>query len=526
MSQQLDGILDQDEMHRILEMCYMDTRAYCRVFYPDIFFRPFSSLHNAIFAPIDAKNDDGTPMYNKIVIKAPRGLGKTSIVKALIRKRIRYKDTHFVTYIGKNEGFAIMQTENIKNAMLQNKIENKFFGAINAKIEDVSLEFSKKSWITSNGIYVLPRGAGQAVRGITFDYDSTTYRPDLIVIDDLEDDDEILSEINRSKLRNWFLSAVVEARPQIGKMWQIIYIDTLKHEDSLLAHLLGRGDWHAVNLSLCNEDYQSLAPDFVTTEEILAEVEEHRKQGTLDIFAREKMGRPTAKETANFKRSYFKYYQENSSEFMAASMTTSFYNIVIADPAKTAQFSSADSAIVVWGVDLKSGTLYFRYEKSGKMHPDEFVSAFFDIGAQFGAYFYAMEETGLNEFIRYPVHNEAVKRGVSLERVVWLSARTGKSYGRADMSGKAARVAQLVPYYRQGRVRHNKEMSDKLEGQLLSFPRPALWDVCDAAAYVVEVLESYSAYFEEAYLDEGEDEYADLQKGDEEEMELENWRIA
>ena len=213
-----DSILSQSDISNILEMAYLDTRVYCKTFYPDIFYQDFSSLHDAIFKPIDARNDDGTPMYNKIVIKAPRGLGKTSIVKALIRKRIRFKDVNFVTYIGKNEGFAIMQTENVKNAMLQNKLENKFFGSINAKtLDDVSYEFSKKSWITSNGVYVLPRGAGQAVRGITFDFNSTTYRPDLIVIDDLEDDEEVLSEVNRAKLKNWFLSAVVEARPQIGK---------------------------------------------------------------------------------------------------------------------------------------------------------------------------------------------------------------------------------------------------------------------------------------------------------------------
>ena len=489
------------DVEDILLSAYTDSRVYAKTFYPNIFYRDFSTIHDKIFAAIDAKNDDGTPKYNQIAIQAPRGIGKSAIAKTIGRKKIRYKECNFIVYVGKNEDFAVMQTENMKNAMLQNTLENKIFGPINAKSE-LDLAFSKKSWVTTNGVYVLPRGAQQPVRGITFDYQDFSLRPDLFIVDDLEDVKNILSDLNRVRNKEWFLGDVVEAKPQDHKNWQIIYIDTLKHEDSLLKHLLNREDWFSLNLPLCDDHYNSLAPEFISTEDILKEVESHRKAGTLDVFAREKMGLATSKEDATFRSEYFQYYNETDTDFVIASGKRNFVSVVIGDPAKSPKFHNADSALVVWGIDMDTGRMYFRDEVSGKLHPDEFINNAFMLATRYNAIVVAFEETGLNEFIRQPVHNKAVELGFPLAQVQWLQARKGANYGFAEMGGKAARVAQLVSYYRTGRIWHNRTVSNKLETQLLQFPRPALWDVCDAAAYVIEVMEDNLAYFEPVFDDD------------------------
>ncbi len=62
---------------------------------------------------------------------------------------------------------------------------------------------------------------------------------------------------------------------------------------------------------------------------------------------------------------------------------------------------------------------------------------------------------------------------------------------------KALRIKELVPYYRGGYIYHNASCANtkKLEQQLLMFPRSALWDIMDAEAYIIEMLELGERYF-------------------------------
>ena len=93
--------------------------------------------------------------------------------------------------------------------------------------------FSKKAWVAYDSL-IWPRGAGQQVRGVLFKND----RPGLIVIDDLEDPQSIENEEIRKAWYQWLYADVIKAVPRLHKNWKIVYIDTLKHEDSVLQKLL------------------------------------------------------------------------------------------------------------------------------------------------------------------------------------------------------------------------------------------------------------------------------------------------
>jgi hypothetical protein len=81
---------------------------------------------------------------------------------------------------------------------------------------------------------------------------------------------------------------------------------------------------------------------------------------------------------------------------------------------------------------------------------------------------------------------------------------------------KEDRIAALVPFYRQGYVFHNKNNCFALENQLLAFPKSRLWDIMDALAYVVEVLELDQNYFDPVATndDDIESEYEELEYDD------------
>ena len=488
-----------------------------RTFFPDRFNLPFAeAVHGKIFDLIDGP-------ANKVAIAAPRGWGKTSIVAlALMARWILFNLTGFICYINKSHDAASLQTENLRRELVTNKMIKTFFGDFRQRsvnkheFEEV---FSKKSWVAYNTL-IWPRGAGQQVRGVLFKND----RPGLIVIDDLEDPEKVQNDDIREGWHRWLYADVIKSVPRLHRNWKIVYIDTLKHEAATLQKLLDSPEWESIRLEACDDDFKSTAPLFMSDEDISKEWQEHSDAGQTDVFFRELRNLPISTKDAAFRQEYFKYYNlppervktDNDLKLTDAEVQQNQHieTVVILDPAKTVKIHSAESAIVGIGIDINSARLYIRDIISEKMYPDEIYDAMFLMAMNLDAKVIGIEETSLNEFIKQPIKNEMFKRGKFFE-LVWLKARGGMK--------KELRVKELVPYYRQGYVYHNASCAGtkRLEQQLLMFPRSALWDIMDAAAYIIQMLELGERYFSPTEdPNDIEAEYRDLEYDEP----MDNWR--
>jgi len=501
---------EDPEVQRVLQQCYLSTKVTAKVLFPDLFYGEFSPLHDQILGLIDSG-------AQKIAIAAPRGIGKTTIARTVVSKSILFRDTRFITYVSNSATVAEMQTENIKRELQSNDIVRRLFGDIkiaDSKAAGLDDTFSKLSWVAFGSSLVLPRGAQQQIRGLLWG----KHRPQLLIVDDLEKKEELRNQENREKLKEWFFSDLMKCINRYLDDWRMIYIDTLKHEDSLLQLLLESDDWEHLRLSVCDTNYNSLAPSFISTKEVNEEVESHRKKGILDVFYMEFMNMPTGGEDASFKEGNFKYYDETDDEFRKKILPR-LESVVIFDPAKTVKMQSAESAIVGVGIDLQGAGIYVRDIVSERLYPDQAYDEIFQMCARLNARVLGVEVTGLHEFVTQPIRNEMLKRRTLFE-LVELSARKGEGE-----PGKIARIKQLVPYYRQGYVYHNRSCCGGLEAQLLSFPRSRLWDIMDALAYIIEMMSLGDRYFEPiADSDENQEEdYEELES--EYEPILENWRV-
>lgn len=506
-----------DEEKAVLSSCAVSTQVTAKTFFPERFNLPFAEkIHGEIFKLIDSP-------INKVAIAAPRGWGKTSIVGlALMANWIMFNKTGFICYINKSHDAASLQTENLRRELVTNRMIKHFFGPF--KSRDVNTSefeevFSKKAWVAYNTL-VWPRGAGQQVRGVLFKND----RPGLFVIDDLEDPIKIENEEIRKGWYQWLYADVIKAVPRLHKNWKIVYIDTLKHEDSVLQKLLDSPEWESIRLEACDDDFNPTAPGFMSKEDIEKEWNEHVDAGQTDVFFRELRNLPISTKDASFQQDYFHYYNTpnkpseggldlNLSE-LDIQNNPNIETVVILDPAKTVKTHSAESAIIGVGIDLTNARLYVRDALSEKLYPNEIYEELFSMATRLNAKVIGIEETSLNEFIKQPIKNEMFLRGTFFE-LVWLKARGGMK--------KELRVKELVPYYRGGYIYHNKACATirKLEQQLLMFPRSALWDLMDCLAYMVEMLELGERYFSPREDPEDiESEYKELEY----EKAVDDWR--
>jgi len=508
---------EQQILTGVLNTCAEHTKAMAQTFFPERFNLPFADLHDQIFDLIDGP-------AQKVAIAAPRGWGKTSIVAlALMARYIMFRLTGFICYINKSHDAASLQTENLRRELVTNTELKAFFGSIKTKEADkfgFEEVFSKKAWVAYDTL-VWPRGAGQQVRGVLFKND----RPGLIIIDDLEDPQKITNDEIRKGWYEWLYADVIKAVPRLHKNWKIVYIDTLKHEDSVLQKLLDSDEWESVRLEACDDDFKSTAPHFMSDEDIKKEWEQHLAAGQTDVFFRELRNLPISTKDAAFQADYFRYYNlppgrgahENDIELLDVEVqkNQNIETVVIMDPAKTVKIHSAETAIVGIGIDLASARVFIRDIISEKMYPDEIYDAMFGMAIMLDAKVIGVEETSLNEFIKQPIKNEMFRRGSFFE-LIWLKARGGMK--------KEMRVRELVPYYRGGYIYHNASCNTikKLEQQLLMFPRSALWDVMDCTAYLIEMLELGERYFSpKDNPHDIEAEYAELDY----DKPVEDWRV-
>ena len=487
LDRNLQGASTESQVEELVAECDQSMELFCQTFFPDLFFKPFSKvIHSPIF---DVLDDDSIQLA---AIAAPRGVGKSTIFGNIFPvKRICYRDSDYIIPVSATGDAAVEQAADTRDALITNEAISEVFGDFTPS--ERSDPFGQKEWVTDTGCVVKPRGAGQQVRGRK----RRGKRPDLIIIDDLEDDESVESEDRRAKLKRWLFSALLNSVDRGLKNWRVLLVGTILHEDSLLANLLDKDrypNWTTLRLEICDDKYESNWPEHMLKEDIIELKDSYQRDGLLDVFYREFRNKAIATENQAFRQEFFQYYEETEEQINGNS---DWVSMVLSDPARTMKTGSAMTSIVGVSINTVTNRVLVRDIEEDQMYPDDLYNRMFAMAARLNALILAPEVTGLNEYITYPLRNEMLRRGV-FHVIVEVKPREGKTGPK--------RSGGLVPLYRQGLVFHNKAACGGLEGYLMQWPRPEKWDVIDALAGLIFVMEDGEEYF--TPLDEDpEDEY-------------------
>lgn len=464
------------EIQELLALCVHSTKHFAKFFFPKKFERPFSRFHEDIFRVID---DDDIQMA---AIAAPRGTGKTSILNfAFPAKHILMQSKHFIAPISASEAMAVQQSENLKQELITNPWVQKLFPPI-----ETNEQFSQKRW-TAFETMVLPRGRGQQVRGWLY----RGWRPDLWLIDDLEDPNEIHSEEYRNKCQRFFFEDLLNSVDRGSKDWRVILICTISHEDCLFERLVDDPSWKTMRVSLCEEDektktLRSLWPEFMSDEALLKLKRDFERQGMLDGFYREYTNQLVPVGVYGFKREWFKYYTKTEDDL---NKDPNIETVILIDLARSMKESAAFTAILGVSIDRRVGKLYVRRVRAGHLSVEQIIELTFEMSEEIKAGVIAPEITGDESFIMYNLQQQVLKRKLYHINLCPINPRDKKE----------KRAGALIPLYKNGSILHRRgEECRGLEAQLLSYPRPRRWDMIDALAHVVPVLYEGGEYLESA----------------------------
>jgi len=485
---------------------------FARVYLDQYFELPPSPMHTELFGMLQAASES---RGQRIAVAAPRGHAKSTCVSlAYVLYEVLCRHEKFVLLVSATKEQASQLLKHIKDELETNpKLRIDFPEACpGAGPGGKPTPWRGTKISLQNGAMLHAVGLGQQIRGIR----NREARPSLIIVDDLETQDQVRSEEQRIKTREWFEKTLLK----IGDSWtNVIVVGTVLHYDALLAKLLEstqarwtrkkykaliteperndlRERWSAVYSGLqkwegasgtktarafyehhrraMDEGAEVLWPERDPLEALM----EMRLTEGRASFDSEKQNEPLDLEHCLFNVENFVYWddehgdEENLLKTLGA--RAKFY--AAWDPSLGTNPHRGDySAIVITAYDGRSKTSYVLAADMARRTPDQAIGRILEYARMYRFSYFAVEENGFQVELKKNLKKAASEAKVKLP--VTSVVNTGNKQGRIEM---------MEPRVTQGKIRFSRKHKALLE-QLRQFPLAAHDDGPDALQMAVAV---------------------------------------
>lgn len=456
-----------------------DLLAWCRRYLKQHFVRPPSAMHRWLAGcwPWLCR-----PSGAKVNCLAPRGSAKSTLGALAIPLRAALEGKHpYIWLVSDTKPQAQAHLENIRNelegnAALARDYPEAFEGGLRCRAGRLVL---------GNGTTIEAFGAGQRLRGRR----RRQWRPTLIIGDDLQNEDHILSARLRQRALDWFDGTLL---PAGAPRCNAVHLATALHPEAIAMALLRRpawrsavfasiarwpdhmglwAEWESIYLDVHRGDAAAEARRFFVerraamesgAEVLWPEVEDlyalmclRAEQGRA-AFAREKQNAPVAPESCEWPEEYFEgpiWFDSWPARLRVKTMAL--------DPSKGGDARCGDySALVLLGIDA-AGVLYVEADLARRPTP-EIVAHGVAWHRAFQPDVFGVEANQFQELLAELFEAEFRRQGV-------LGARPHPIENHA---AKVVRIRRIGPYLAGKRLRfkRNSPGTRLLVEQLRLFP--------------------------------------------------------
>lgn len=368
------------DIREIVALGATDSILFEKVFFPDT-----ARVAPALFHPEMNKALDGTDRL--LNIQVFRGGAKTTKFRMYAMKRICYGVSRTIVIVGKNYDHAIRTTGWIARQVEKNKLLTQTFGLKKGSKWQEG-EFQIVNTASGTSTWVVALGISGSVRGVNFD----DYRPDLILVDDVLDEENASTPEQRLKTEKLVLGAlkyslIPEVEAPFAKM-VILQTPIDKEDISEVAkkdpmwRSIRYGCWTPETEDLPVEQRESTWPALFPTATLRKEREAAVVQNKLSIFAREMECKLITTENAWFRGEWLRYWGKDEEE-EAPEWNEMWVEIVIdpvppPSPAQIAKGLIGKDFEAITAVGKKKGKYYLLETSYNRGHePSWTVAEFF-----------------------------------------------------------------------------------------------------------------------------------------------------
>lgn len=392
----------------------------------------------------------------KVAIAAPRGHGKSSAVSfTFVLAAALFGFKKHILMVSETETQAIGFLNDLKVALRENEELINMFGIDQKFLKDTESDVVVKC---SRGIFrIVVKGAEQKVRGLKW----RNRRPDLIIVDDAEGDEQVMNRERRLKFKNWFYNALL---PCGSDNCVVRVVGTVMHMDSLLENLLNNPNWKTVRYSAHNNDYtQILWRERFSRSRLMQIRADYQHNNNLEGYAQEYLNIAIDDSSAMFKKDYFL-----SMEMSDHQRKKIYY--LSADLAVSTEKYADRSAMIVAGVD-EDNKIYIVDMVVGRFDSLEICQHLLRLYALHDCSALFMEKGVIDRAIGPLLREQMFKSNVFMNVVTQPSNKN-----------KTERAKSIHGRMKMGGVKFDKESDwyPDLENEMTTFPKAKRDDIVDA----------------------------------------------
>ncbi len=415
-------------------------------------------------------------------VAAPRESSKSTILSFLTPLHaICFKKKHFIIILTNTYSKSCGALRGIKQEFHDNKRIKEIYKVEVTKDSEGDAIFRHKDGFE---VRVLCKGHEQMgpIRGERFG----AWRPDLIIVDDLEDDELVKNPDRRRDLQDKFDEAVLPACDfQTG---QVIVIGTILHDDALMKKLVSKGEYPQFRKLLykARHEGQSLWKEKWTLEQL--NLIEKTKPS---VFAKEYQNNPVYGELAKFHRDDFRYWRIEYNDYIlydaenrpvGKGALSSCRAAIACDLAWEERRKDDFTVIIPALLTPQNDILVETYIHKRGMRPHEIEEILFTMDDKFRALTKSTVPIGFEKAMLEKVMKHLLKQAMR-KRNKWLLFKNLQWD-----TDKISRIeTRLEPRYAQHSIFHRHDMGE-LERQLLRFPSGIHDDLCLVGDTIVPTL--------------------------------------
>ena len=277
-----------------------DTVLYGHTFFPKAFRDKTAPFHREMLADLE------NPLYRQLGFEVFRGGAKTTLLRVATSKRIAYGTSRTILYVSSSMTHALRSVRWLRKQVEFNPRWTSFFGlSRGGKWTDEHLEIRHE--VLGIAITILAVGVTSQTRGINVD----DYRPDFIVIDDVDDEETTATPEQRKKTEDRVFGAILNslAPKSENPDAKILALATSLNKDDTINKMHADPSFYTRRYSILNEQGESRWPTRYPTAEVIDNRASFLARGQALLWLREYECTIGDEETALFTRDSLKHWE-------------------------------------------------------------------------------------------------------------------------------------------------------------------------------------------------------------------------
>src|SRR3990167_4123973 len=394
----------------------------------------------------------------QVMCIAPREHAKsTALTMDYILAEVLFRTSDYVILVSSTEEFAAEQLGNIAEELRANEDLIREFGIKGFEID------SKTDIIVlmkdGHRFRILCRGSEQRIRGRLW----KGKRPNLLVVDDAEDDEQVENADRRAKFHRWFFRAAKQA---LGRHGKTRIHGTVLHVDSLLNQLRENKSWkhlfHKAHTGF--DDFSDILwPENWPEERLRARRQEFIDGMDAAGYSQEFLNDPLDHSDAFLRRSDFLPMSPDDYDTNKIVCASADFAVSRADKANRTSFT-------VGGKDVNN-TLHFLDQRVGRWDPVEWIDELFSVQLRWRPEVFWVEDGVIWKSLKSTIYREMQVRDIRINFEAILPVRDkgtrGRSYQRRMRAGQCRfdKQAEWYPGFEQENLRFTGTAAATLDDQ-------------------------------------------------------------